>query len=346
MDQTWESLFKELARQAGHSDKYLSECLSYVGELHSHNVPVIFDYKHFRSFFSNVGESRMDYLVGNISCYKEYYIRKKSGGKRLICAPYSDLKRIQNWIYKNILLRDMKSVSPYAEGFVPKSSDNVRNVVSNAKRHVGCKWLINVDIQNFFDSIKKDAVWGYFKTLGYEKEVADILSKICTYKFKLPQGAPTSPMLSNLIVRPMDDELARLANKCNCNYSRYADDITFSGISEKHMPTIREIYNIIYKHNLLPNKKKTKISFPGDRQMVTGLTITNGLHVPKKYRKDIWKELYCCKKFGVENQIAFRHPQQGLYKYWLLGRIMFVKSVEPKCGEKMLHEFNSINWCM
>lgn len=81
-----------------------------------------------------------------------------------------------------------------------------------------------------------------------------------------------------------------------------------------------------------------------DRQMVTGLTITDGVHVPKKYRKDVWKELYCCKKFGVVNHIAYRHSDQGMYKYWLLGRIMFVKSVESECGEKMLHEFNSINW--
>ena len=121
MEQTWESLFKEQARLAGHSDEYILECLSYAAELHSHNVPVIFDFNHFRSFFPKVSESRMDYLVSNISCYKEYYIRKKFGGKRLICAPYSDLKHIQHWIYKNILLRDMKSVSPYGEGFVPKS---------------------------------------------------------------------------------------------------------------------------------------------------------------------------------------------------------------------------------
>lgn len=346
MEQTWESLFKEQARLEGHSDKYISECLDYAAKLHSHNVPVIFDEKHFRSLFSEVKEGRMDQLLRNVGCYKEYYIRKKSGGNREICAPFSDLKRIQTWIYQNILLRDLKSVSVYANGFVPKSSDKVRNIVSNAQRHVGCKWIINVDIRNFFDSIKEDAVWGYFKNLGYEKKVADVLAKVCTYRFKLPQGAPTSPMLSNLIVKPMDDELAQLANKYNCNYSRYADDITFSGISERHMPTIREIYRIIYQHHLRPNKKKTKISFLGDRQMVTGLTVSNGLHVPKKYRKDVWKELYCCKKFGVENQIAFRHPHQGLYKYWLLGRIMFIRSVEPDCGEKMLLKFNSINWVM
>lgn len=346
MEQTWESLFKEQAKLEGHSDNYISECLSYAAELHSHNVPVIFDEKHFRSFFSSVEEKRMYNLVRNLGCYKEYYIRKKLGGKRLICAPFSDLKRIQYWIYKNILLRDLKSVSPYAEGFVPNSTGHTKNIVSNAQRHVGCKWLINVDIVNFFDSIKYDSVWAYFKSLGYEDAVVDILAKICTYRFKLPQGAPTSPMLSNLIAKPMDDEFSQLAEVYNCNYSRYADDITFSGIFEKQMPKIREIYGIIYKHRFRPNKKKTRIRFPGDRQIVTGLTVSNGLHVPKKYRKDVWKELYCCKKFGVANQIAFRHPDQGLYYYWLLGRIMFVKSVEPECGDKMLNEFNSINWGM
>lgn len=74
--------------------------------------------------------------------------------------------------------------------------------------------------------------------------------------------------------------------------------------------------------------------------MVTGLTITDGVHVPKKYRKDVWKELYCCKKFGVASHVAFRHLDQGMYKYWLLGRIMLIKTVEPECGEKMLKEFN------
>lgn len=174
--------------------------------------------------------------------------------------------------------------------------------------------------------------------------MVDVLAKICTYKFRLPQGAPTSPMLSNLIVRSMDDAFVELASKCNCIYSRYADDITLSGNSGSIMPTIRDIYKIVYTHHFHPNKKKTKISFSCDRQMVTGLTITDGVHVPKKYRKDVWKELYCCKKFGVASHVAYRHPDQGMYRYWLLGRIMFIKSVEPGCGEKMLQEFNSINW--
>ena len=344
MEQTWESLFSEQAEIEGHSQQYISECLAYAGILHSHNVPVIFDKLHFFSFFPDIKKGRMEMFLLNLGCYKNYSIRKKAGGVRMISAPYSDLKRVQRWVYENILLKGLSSVSPCAEGFMPKDKDDIRNIVTNARRHARSKWLINVDIQNFFDSIKYDSVWEYFSKLGYEKEVADVLAKICTYQFRLPQGAPTSPMLSNLIVRSMDDAFVELASKCNCIYSRYADDITLSGNSDSIMPSMRDIYQIVYAHHFCPNKKKTKISFSCDRQMVTGLTITDGVHVPKKYRKDVWKELYCCKKFGVVNHIAYRHSNQGMYKYWLLGRIMFVKSVESECGEKMLQEFNSINW--
>lgn len=344
MEQSWESLFSEIARLDGHSDWYIRECLTYAQNLQSNNVPVIFDTNHFLRFFPKLTEARLNSFKMNLHCYKEYFIRKKSGGVRHISAPYADLKFVQRWIYENILSRKLDDISSCVHGFMPKETDNVRNILSNAKIHSGTKWLINIDLSNFFDTIKYDSVWGYFKSLGYEDEVVTLLSKICTYKHQLPQGAPTSPILSNLIARPMDDDLVSLANKYNCNYSRYADDITFSGISIRLQPTIREIYEIIYKHHFYPNKKKTKISYPGDRQMVTGLTVSNGIHVPKKYRKDVWKELYCCKKFGVENQKEFRHPAQGMYKYWLLGRIMYVRSIEPDCGNKMLEEFNKLNW--
>lgn len=334
MEQTWESLFTEQAKIEGHSQQYISECLAYAGILQSHNVPVIFDKWHFFSFFPDIKNGRMEMFLLNIGCYKNYSIRKKTGGIRMISAPYSDLKRVQRWVYENILLKDLSSVSPCAEGFIPKNKDDIRNIVTNARRHARSKWLINVDIQNFFDSIKYDSVWEYFSKYGYEEEVVDVLAKICTYQYRLPQGAPTSPMLSNLIVRSMDDAFVELACKCNCIYSRYADDITLSGNSGSIMPSMHDIYQIFYAHHFRPNKKKTKISFSCDRQMVTGLTITDGVHVPKKYRKDVRKELYCCKKFGAVSHIAYRHPDQGMYRYWLLGRIMFIKSESPSVDKK------------
>lgn len=258
MEQTWESLFSEQAKIEGHSQQYISECLAYAGILQSHNVPVIFDKWHFFSFFPDIKKERMEMFLLDIGCYKNYSIRKKTGGVRMISAPYSDLKRVQRWVYENILLKDLSSVSPCAEGFIPKDNDDIRNIVTNARRHARSKWLINVDIQNFFDSIKYDSVWKYFSKFGYEEEVVDVLAKICTYKYRLPQGAPTSPMLSNLIVQSMDEAFVELASKCNCIYSRYADDITLSGNSDSIMPTIRDIYKIVYTHHFHPNKKKTK----------------------------------------------------------------------------------------
>lgn len=178
MEQTWESLFSEQAEIEGHSQQYISECLAYAGVLHSHNVPVIFDKWHFFSFFPDIQEERMEYFLLHIGCYVNYSIRKKTGGVRMISAPYSDLKRVQRWIYENILLKDLSSVSPCAEGFIPKDKDDIRNIVTNARRHARSKWLINVDIQNFFDSIKYDSVWEYFSKFGYEEQVVDVLTKI------------------------------------------------------------------------------------------------------------------------------------------------------------------------
>ena len=104
MEQTWESLFSEQAKIEGHSQQYISECLAYVGILHSHNVPVIFDKCHFFSFFPDIKKGRMEMFLLNLCCYKNYSIKKKAGGVRMISAPYSDLKRVQRWVYENILL--------------------------------------------------------------------------------------------------------------------------------------------------------------------------------------------------------------------------------------------------
>lgn len=102
MEQTWESLFSEQAEIEGHSQQYISECLAYAGILHSHNVPVIFDKCHFFSFFPDIKKGRMEMFLLNLCCYKNYSIKKKTGGVRMISAPYSDLKRVQRWIYPQI----------------------------------------------------------------------------------------------------------------------------------------------------------------------------------------------------------------------------------------------------
>lgn len=205
---------------------------------------------------------------------------------------------------------------------------------------------MTLDLRNFFPSIRAAKVNQYFSRLGYTEEVSQILANLCLYKEALPQGAPTSPMLSNLVVTQLDDELKTLAKTYNADYTRYADDMTFSGNGD--CIPLESIKAIVKKHGFKLNQHKTRLRRNGQRQMVTGLTVSNGIHVPKKYRDEVWRELFFCKKFGTESHMS-KHKEvhkfdNGYYKEWLLGRIMYIRTIESITGEKMLNKFNELNW--
>ena len=210
--------------------------------------------------------------------------------------------------------------------------------------HQGCSWLLNIDLKNFFPSVYRNRVFDYFCSLGYEKEVCKGLTEICTYKNSLPQGAPTSPMLSNLIAKELDKKCEDLALRKGCKYTRYADDLTFSGLDISNKVFQKEVVSIVCSCGFIVNRTKTKEKRRGQRQMVTGLTVTNGVHVPKSYRKDVWMELHCCKKFGVETHYLYLNNNKRYYKQWLLGRIMFIRSIDKECGNKMLEIFKKLSW--
>lgn len=343
--QTWESLFKDEALKQNHSPEFIDRCLEYASKLRQNNMPVIFNVSHFSEI---VGCER---LTEHYRCiakqYATYNIRKRNGkGEREINAPRSELKDIQKWIYKNILLRDA-SVRGNVYSFLPKGYNNRGHISikENAEPHAGHIWLINIDLKDFFGSIRIERVQDYFRNIGFIDEVADLLATLCCYKCKLPQGASTSPMLSNIIASNLDDTMTEISAAYNATYTRYADDMTFSGIEKEIIP-INIIYDAINKCGFKPNYKKTKIKLKGTRQMVTGLTTTNSVNVPKAYRKEVWRELHFLKKFGFESHLK-KHQEIigkeiGFYKQWLLGRIMYIRSVNETCGNKMLDEFNSV----
>lgn len=345
MTDTWESLFKERATEEQHSEEYVAECVDYAGKLHQKNLPVIFDFVHLAMYLGHNPEVLKGVLANIESHYKEYKIRKKVGGERLIEAPDDVLKEIQRWIYINILNKDT-SIRNCVHGFIPafKKQGMVRNILTNAALHAGHGWLINIDLKNFFPTIKCDKVYSYFASLGYVDEVVKTLSALCTYKYRLPQGAPTSPMLSNIIASTMDDMILDYCNSNGITYTRYADDLTLSANQDVDVPSVDDIYKLVYQSGFVVNRKKTKIRFKGSRQMVTGLTVTNGVHVSKKYKKEILRELHFCKAFGVYEHYKHMGTSQGLYKDWLRGRIMFVRQIDPACGNKMLEKFNELNW--
>ena len=154
--------------------------------------------------------------------YIEFNISKKYKGERIISSPNEKLKQIQ----KNIaeILLDIYKPKHCVHSFVRN-----KNVATNAKPHVQARHILRLDLENFFSSIHFGRVRNLFEaTFNFPREVSTLLARICCFKGCLPQGAPTSPIISNMICLRMDAQLTRLANDCRCKYTRYADDITFS----------------------------------------------------------------------------------------------------------------------
>ena len=219
------------------SPEYVKKCLNYAKPLFKQDMPVIFDFQHLCLLLGLDGEYLQSIIYGSKSHYREFAIRKRSGGVRIISAPHYTLKYVQRWIYDNILSK--VKVNYCAHGFRPKKS-----IVTNAKIHVENKFLLKLDLKDFFPSISINQVINVFKDLGYSNHVSFFLSAICCVEEHLPQGAPTSPALSNIIARHLDNRLLGLAKKMGYRYTRYADDLAFSGESIKPDFTKPQIRNL------------------------------------------------------------------------------------------------------
>lgn len=170
------------------------------------------------------------------SRYTTFSLPKKSGGIRTICAPITALKIIQQKLHQ--VLQMVYDPKPAAQGFLMG-----RSIITNAQRHVGKRFVLNIDLLDFFPSINFGRVRGLFLSKPYSlpENVATILTQICCHENFLPQGAPTSPIVSNMICRKLDSQLQRIAKEYRCTYTRYADDITFSTSLKTFPPSLAKI---------------------------------------------------------------------------------------------------------
>lgn len=245
------------------------------------------------------------YSIPNSKRYHDFYIAKKTGGRRHISAPVNGLKSIQT--YLNIMLQAIYEPSPYAMGFIQN-----RSIVDNAKIHIGQNYIYNLDIKNFFPSIPQARVWGRLKAKPFifKQNLANVIAGICCMKvvtenyekYILPQGAPTSPLLTNAICDKLDYKLSKLANHYGVKYSRYADDITFSSmhnVYQKDSIFLKELYAIIEQQGFTINEAKTRLQKKGCRQEVTGLIVSEKVNVTRKYTEDVRNILYIWKKYGL-----------------------------------------------
>lgn len=314
----WNEFFIRKGLDKALQDKYIE----YIKILVKNNVPIIFDFNHLRLLMGRSSLYFASVVNSPENHYRSFKIKKRNGGSREILAPYPALLEMQYWIYNNILKKI--PVSQYSHGFVCKKS-----IKTNAKLHVGQKELLKLDLKDFFPSINFNRIVYVFKSLGYTNKVAFYLASICSYKGSLPQGAPTSPYLSNIIAKRLDKRLVGLSKCYNLRYTRYADDLTFSGDSIP-VRLLEYINGIVHSEGFVINTDKTRLYKKGGKRIVTGISV-NGkeLKIPKEYKRNLKQELYFIIKYGYESHIKKKKIRKSNYLESLIGKVNFWLYVEP-----------------
>jgi RNA-directed DNA polymerase len=222
--------------------------------------------------------SRM--AISPSSYYRTFQIQKKSGGQRSITAPRVFLKTVQRYILDCILSE--LPLHAAATGFRRGS-----NCSLGANQHVGCRYLWNIDMADFFPSITKAQVTKVFEESGYPRDAAFFLSGLCCLDKRLPQGAPTSPALSNLVARPLDEALSNLSNSAQVKYTRYADDLSFSSGQLLSESFRNDVVRIINEFGFSLQPRKTRLMGPAIRREVTNLTVNQQVSISRDRRRQL-----------------------------------------------------------
>lgn len=290
--------------------------------------------------FLKVDGRTLEELINRPSYYT-FEIPKKKGGHRKIQAPSADLLVIQkhlNHYFQSIYLM----VKPKeVHGFInkPEGYEYCHSIVSNAKQHVSKKHVLNMDLKDFFPSISAKRVRQILvKHIGInDSKMADVLALLCTYQKSLPIGAPTSPVLSNFACLEMDQELAAYCLLKEIDYTRYADDLTFSCNEYLTENVIQDLRIIINKHDFTINEKKFRLLSSKSKQTVTGIIVNKKVNVDRTYIRNIRALLHHIKTAGLEEAskkhykvvIADQFLQQKLL-FKVKGQIDFVGQVRGK----------------
>lgn len=279
--------------------------------------------------------------------YKLIFIPKKSGGFREINAPCDDLLEIQKKLYEKILkIRTKHFKGKEHKLKISHGFEKGKNIITNAKIHKGKRTVINLDIKDFFPSFHFVRVQGFFhknKMFKFSEERSRLIAELTTHKSCLPQGAPTSPLIANLIFSLVDIKIYKVAKKYRMNYTRYADDLTFSTndkkIRENFEDFKKDIIKALKDYGFELNDKKTRMIFNDSRQDVTGLTVNEKINVPRKFSDDTRAMVNSLFKRGFyfidkDEEIIGRLNQ-------LEGRLSFINQLDWY-NNKFDHEFKKV----
>jgi len=328
----------------------------YAQHLRNEGLPVIFTLNHLAKI------TGVDYRIlratverkREVANYKMFPIMKRSGKRRYIHTVSGKLLSVQQFINSEIL----QKTTPHPSSFAFHSDGGIRKCAAS---HCGARWLFQFDLVDFFYDVTEVDVFRVFETLGYRNLLAFELARLCTTTHLpkhlrhllylqrdgdelpylvdniagvLPQGAPTSPMLSNLAAKKLDDLLNAFASDNGFVYTRYADDITFSTVNLSRGKTIGEIYRQIVSRirqsGFKENRNKTRIAGPGSKKIVLGLLV-DGEHprLSREMYHRIDRHLHAASKFGLTETAEHERFESsfGFYNH-LSGLVAFVKDVD------------------
>ncbi|NJR14367.1 MAG: RNA-directed DNA polymerase [Calothrix sp. CSU_2_0] len=325
--------------------------------LQKNNLPVFQTIEELAAAMGmTVGQLRFlafDRKTSTVSHYIRFKIAKKTGGERLISAPMPRMKSTQDWILDRIL--EKIPMHSAAHGF-----RRGRSIVTNATPHVGTDVVVNLDLQDFFPSISYKRVKGLFQALGYSEAIATVLALVCTEATTeeveldgksyfiatsdrhLPQGAPTSPAITNLLCRRLDKRLANMAVSQGFIYTRYADDLTFStsGDAIRNLCNIlKHTENIVSHEGFTIHPNKTRVLRKSQQQEVTGIVVNEKLNVDRATLKKFRATLHHIEKDGL----AGKHWGSGNdLMAEIEGFANYVMMVNPEKGEPLVKQVKLI----
>lgn len=289
------------------------------------------DLKTRSDFFEllNIPKKSMTYLLykkGTENSYNTFEVEKKSGGVRIINAPNDDLKSIQKRL-ASVLWKTQKE-NWKNKGIQPNVShafEKDKSIISNAQIHRNKRFVLNLDLLNFFDSFHFGRVKGFFekdKAFKLPSEVALVIAQITCYNGCLPQGAPSSPIITNLICNILDLRILKLAKKFKLDYTRYADDLTFSTNNKNFLSHQLEFMSKLNKEieraGFKVNEKKTRLQFSDSRQEVTGLIVNRKISVKREYYKKtraMAYRLYKNGKFDINDETGTINQLEGRFSF-------------------------------
>jgi len=270
-------------------------------------------------------------LYTDKSLYTAFTRPKASGGERTIHAPVGALKFVQRRIVDRIL--DWIDLGDCVHGFRRGCS-----VVTGAVEHVGKQMVLRMDIEDFFPSIHFGRVLGLFRSLQFSPKHAFILAKLTTVDGVLPQGAPTSPGIANAVCRKLDRRLAGAAHMCGVSYTRYADDLTFSGPADEVKRMIPFVRKVVEEEGFKVSRKKVRLMGAGRRQVVTGVVVNQKLNVPRYYRRWLRAVIHHLRTKGVTSDGLT--AQQAAAS--LRGHAQYIKMVNVEHGERLLLKLEAV----